>query len=130
MSGLSAFSAGLILQIAAWPEDARAGFVEQALNTVATTAIVASVILGRLGFGSALVNANQESPTSVSETLPARTTRLVDKTLSSRDRNTPLPPPRASRSSKCYRPLVLLTYRLLRSCTSALLHIPVRPVNQ
>lgn len=63
MSGLGAFSAGLILQIAAWPEDARAGFVEQAtLNTVATTAIVASVLLWTTGIWLvSLVDANQES---------------------------------------------------------------------
>ena len=50
MAGVGAFSAGLILSFAAWPEDAKPGLVSQAtLDTVGTYTVLASVSLWLLG---------------------------------------------------------------------------------
>jgi Na+/melibiose symporter-like transporter len=50
MAGVGAFSAGLILSFAAWPEDAKPGLVSQAtLDTVGTYTVLASASLWLLG---------------------------------------------------------------------------------
>ena len=63
MAGAGAFSAGLILSLAAWPEDAKPGLVSQAtLDTVGIYTVIASTALWLLGlFFIGKVRENKES---------------------------------------------------------------------
>jgi Na+/melibiose symporter-like transporter len=63
MAGVGAFSAGLILSFAAWPEDAKPGLVSQAtLDTVGIYTVVASTALWLLGlFFIGKVRENKEA---------------------------------------------------------------------
>ena len=63
MAGVGAFSAGLILSFAAWPEDAKPGLVSQStLDTVGIYTVVASTALWLLGlFFIGKVRENKEA---------------------------------------------------------------------
>ena len=65
MAGVGAFSAGLILSFAAWPEDAKPGLVSQVtLDTVGVYTVLASATLWLLGlFFIAKVRENREAHT-------------------------------------------------------------------